>query len=210
MNIYLLLAHPDKDSFNGQIANAYYHAALEKGHNVRYQKLGEMAFDPILHKGNKEEKQLEPDLEKAQRNILWCNTWVIIYPVWWGNIPALLKGFIDRTLSPGFAYKKHDDDPFWDKLLKGRAAELITTSDAPGWWLWWQYRNSDVNALKRATLDYCGFDPVSVHRITRVRFLNTTKRTLKIKEICHRIKRANKDLHDQHLGAPGLPLFNTP
>lgn len=210
MNIYLLLAHPDENSFNGQIANAYYNRALKKGHRVRYQKLSEMTFDPILHNGYKIEQALEPDLLEAQKNIRWCNKWVIVYPVWWGNIPALLKGFIDRTLSPDFAFKHHDNDPFWDKLLKGRSAELIATSDAPVWWIWWQYRNSDINALKRATLDYCGFEPVNVSRVTRVRFLSKAQRALKIKEICDRIEQASGPSHDEHLSTPGMTLLDTP
>ncbi|CAN5141838.1 hypothetical protein BH09BAC4_BH09BAC4_13980 [soil metagenome] len=153
MNIYVLLAHPDEDSFNGQIAEAYYENATKKGHVVRYQKLANMTFDPILRKGYNVNQAVELDLMNARQNIRWCDKWVIIYPVWWGNVPALLKGFIDRTLTPGFAFNYHADDPFWDKLLTGRTAELIATSDAPGWWIWWQYRNSDVHALKNATLE---------------------------------------------------------
>ncbi|QIP15136.1 NAD(P)H-dependent oxidoreductase [Spirosoma aureum] len=205
MKIYLLLAHPDKNSFNGQIADAYYTSAIEKGHTVRYQKLAEMTFDPILRKGYQVEQTLESDLIAAQQNILWCDKWVIIYPVWWGNLPALLKGFIDRTLTPGFAFNYHDKDPFWDKLLKGRTAELIATSDAPGWWIWWQYRNSDVHALKHATLNYCGFEHISVRRITRVRFLSKVQRKQKIKEICDRITQATELVHDQHRSSPVLP-----
>ncbi len=53
MKIYILLAHPDKDSFNGRLADAYENAAKNKGHEVRRQNLGEMKFDPILWKGIK-------------------------------------------------------------------------------------------------------------------------------------------------------------
>lgn len=190
MNIYLLLAHPDKDSFNGQLADAYCQRARQLGHVVRYQQLGEMTFDPILHKGYKAVQSLEPDLLEAQQNIRWCNKWVIVYPVWWGNVPALLKGFLDRTLYSGFAYRYHDNNPFWDKLLAGREAELITTCDAPGFWLWWQYRNSDINALKRATLEFCGIRPVHIWRISRVRYLNEARRRKAIDQLIDSIPRA--------------------
>jgi NAD(P)H dehydrogenase (quinone) len=188
MKIYLLLGHPDKETFNGQIAEMYYQTAINKGHEVRFQRLGEMTFDPILWKGYKVIQELEPDLKQAQENILWCNKWVIVFPLWWGAVPALLKGFIDRTLNAGFAYKYHDNDPFWDKLLKGRSAELISTCDAPRWWIWWQYRNSDLNSLKRATLKFCGISPVKSTRISRVRYLSKEERQNKIEEICDRIK----------------------
>jgi len=135
-----------------------------------------MKFDPILWKGYKAIQELESDLKTAQENILWCEKWVIIYPIWWGSMPAILKCFFDRTLYSGFAYKYHTTDPFWDKLLKGRSADLITTCDAPKWWIWWKYRNSDLNSIKRATLEFCGFKPVRVMRIDRLRYKNDLER----------------------------------
>ncbi len=176
MNIYVLLAHPDKDSFNGHLADTYCEGARAKGHDVRLQHLGEMRFDPILWKGLKVIQQLEPDLLQAQENITWCDRWVIVYPMWWGSVPALFKGFLDRTLHPGFAYKYHAKGPWWDKLLKGRSAHLITTCDSPSIYAWWQYRNSDLNAVKQATLKFCGIGPVQVTRFDRVRFSDEEKR----------------------------------
>lgn len=190
MKIYILLGHPDSDSFNGCIADAYYETAKAKGHEVRIQKLGDMQFDPILWKGYKQLQVLEPDLKTAQENILWCNKWLIIYPIWWGSVPAILKGFLDRTLYSGFAYKYHEKDPLWDKLLRGRSAEIITTCDAPWWWIWWQYRNSDLGTVKNATLEFCGFSPVKVTRISRVRFLKTDERNQRINDVVKKIKAA--------------------
>jgi len=176
MKIYLLLAHSANDSFNGLLADAYEQAARAKGHEVRRQNLGELHFDPVLRHDHNNRQPLEPDLRQAQANILWCNTWIICYPVWWGSVPALFKGFIDRCLTSNFAFRYHAHNPLWDQLLKGRSAYLISTSDAPGWWLWWRYRNSDINALKRATLEFCGFKPVYTLRIGRLRFLNERRR----------------------------------
>lgn len=176
MRIYLLLAHPDSSSFNGALADAYEQAAQEKGHDVRRQNLGDLSFDPILRKGYKVVQDLEPDLVAAQEHIKWCQHWVIIYPVWWGSVPALLKGFFDRVLLPGFAYRPHDHDPFWDKLLTGRTAHIVTTSDAPSLWLRLQYWNSDVNTVRNATLNYCGFSSVKVARLGQMKFLSEEKR----------------------------------
>jgi NAD(P)H dehydrogenase (quinone) len=131
MRLYILLGHPDSESFNGIICNTYKESAIAAGHVVRVQKIGEMKFDPILWKGYKGQQELEPDLLTAQENIKWCDKWVIIYPIWWVSLPAILKGFFDRTLYSGFAYKYHTSDPFWDKLLRGRSSEIITTCDAP-------------------------------------------------------------------------------
>jgi putative NADPH-quinone reductase len=130
MKVYILLGHPDSDSFNGQIFETYCNELTKIGHEIKVQRIGEMKFDPIIWKGYKIVQELEPDLKTAQENILWCDKWTIIYPIWWGSMPAILKGFFDRTLYSGFAYKYHKNDPFWDKLLKGRSADLITTCDA--------------------------------------------------------------------------------
>ncbi len=170
MNIYILLAHPDTASFNAKLADVYERKAKELGHEVRRQNLGDMHFDPVLWNGYKTVQQLEPDLVAAQNNILWCQKWVIFYPVWWGAVPALFKGFLDRTLYSGFAYKYHSSDPFWDKLLKGRSAHIFTTCDAPRFWIYFMYRNSDINMLRRATLKFCGFNLVKVTRFDRIRY----------------------------------------
>ncbi len=183
MNIYILLAHPDSDSYNGKIADTYQQAAIAAGHSVKRQNLGDMKFDPILWKGYKTRQELEPDLLIAQQYILWCQHWVIIYPIWWGSVPALLKGFLDRTLYSGFAYKYHDKGPLWDKLLKGRSAQLITTCDAPWWWIWIMYRNSDTNMLKRAVLNFCGIAPVKIKRIDNVRLSKPERLTQQLETI---------------------------
>jgi len=169
MRIYLLMAHPDRDSFDGAIANTYQAAALAAGHQLERQDLASMDFDPILHRGYKTIQPLEPDLVQAQELIAWCERWVIVYPVWWGSVPALLKGFFDRTLLPGQAFRPHEGDPGWDKLLAGRSGQLLITSDAPNIWTWLAYHNSDVRMVKHAVLQFCGIKPVKVTRFAEIR-----------------------------------------
>jgi NAD(P)H dehydrogenase (quinone) len=169
MRIYLLLAHPDRNSFNGALADAYQAEALAAGHEVRRQNLGELSFDPVLHHGYHTLQPLEQDLEAAHDNIVWCEHWVIVYPIWWGSVPAPLKGFFDRVLYSGFAYRYHETDPLWDQLLKGRSAQIITTSDAPNIWTLIAYHNSDLGTVKHATLGFCGVRPVRVLRLDRMK-----------------------------------------
>lgn len=169
MRIYVLLGHPDERSLCGAIADAYQEIALAAGHAVERQNLGALGFDPILHHGYKTIQELEPDLVRAQELVTWCEHWVIVYPIWWGSVPALLKGFFDRALYSGFAYRYHKDDPLWDGLLKGRSAHLFTTSDAPNLWTLFAYRNSDLGTVKHATLRFCGVRPVRVTRFGRIK-----------------------------------------
>ena len=184
------MGHPLTESLNGFIADEYEHEAVLRGHEVRVQKLGQMQFDPVLREGYKSIQALEPDLIQAQENLKWCNHWVLIYPVWWGSVPALLKGFLDRTLHPGFAFQSRKKGIGWDKLLKGRTAEIIATSDAPSFWLRFAYLSSDFTTLRNATLRYCGFSPVRTRRIDRVKFKTEDLIRKDVDRILRRIPKA--------------------
>ncbi|MBN2747764.1 MAG: NAD(P)H-dependent oxidoreductase [Bacteroidales bacterium] len=183
MKIYVLLGHPTEDSLNKQIYQNYCESARNAGHEVRSQILSEMKFDPILWQGYKAIQTLEPDLLEAQQNIQWCEKWVIIYPMWWGAMPALLKGFFDRALHPGFGFKAHEKGAMWDKLLKGRQAHVITTCDAPNFWVSIVYRNADKFTIKKAILEYCGIKPVKFTRFDRIKF----KSEMEIKKVLDKI-----------------------
>ncbi|MEZ5307143.1 MAG: NAD(P)H-dependent oxidoreductase [Pyrinomonadaceae bacterium] len=174
--ILLILGHPDGDSFCGALADAYQSAANDAGHELRRIDLGKLNFDPILYKGYKEIQELEPDLVKAQEDIIWSDHLVFVYPTWWATIPALLKGFIDRVFLPGFAFKYHENDPWWDKLLAGRSARLITTMDAPLIYFRLAYFSPGTNAMKRATLKFSGIKPVGVTAFGQVKDSDESKR----------------------------------
>jgi putative NADPH-quinone reductase len=178
----LILGHPDTNSLCGALADAYQKGAVEGGGELRRINLGELSFDPILHKGYHEIQELEPALKKAQDDILWAEHLVLVYPVWWGLYPALLKGFLDRTLLPGFAFKYKENSPWWNKLLKGRSARLITTMDAPYLYQWFMYGDSAHKAIKKATLEFCGIKPVKITSFSQVKFADDKKRAGWIKQ----------------------------
>ncbi|MGV8640893.1 NAD(P)H-dependent oxidoreductase, partial [Pseudomonas aeruginosa] len=88
--ILLIVGSPKRKSFCHLLAECYAQGARSKDHVVRELKLGELAFDPILHEGYEQSQVLEPDLLEAQRQIHWAEHLVFVYPVWWGGLPALL------------------------------------------------------------------------------------------------------------------------
>ncbi|MFJ2322062.1 NAD(P)H-dependent oxidoreductase [Pseudomonas sp. NPDC087817] len=158
--ILLILGHPSATSLCAALADRYAQSALEAGHEVRQLRLGEMDFDPVLREGYQQIQTLENDLSAAQSDILWAEHLTLVYPIWWGGIPALLKGFFDRVLLPGFAFKYRKGKAFPDKLLKGRTADLLVTMDTPPWYYRWIYRMPGLNEVRQTTLAFCGIKPV--------------------------------------------------
>jgi putative NADPH-quinone reductase len=102
-------------------------------------------------------------LVKSQNDIQWAEHIVFVYPNWWGAMPSLMTGFIDRTFLPGFAFKYRDNSQFWDKLLTGRSAHLLVTMDTPPWYYRWIFRSPGHNEMKRTILGFCG---IKVNRIS--------------------------------------------
>jgi len=167
-SILVINAHPSSDSLSGSLAKAYAASAKAAGHTVDLAHLSDLTFDPILHKGYKSIQTLEPDLLQMQKRITAAQHVVFVFPVWWGSVPALFKGFLDRTLLPGYAFKYRTDSPMWDKLLAGRTARIIVTSDGPIWWNRFIFKDSTIHMMKKAVLEFCGFK-VSVTRMGSVK-----------------------------------------
>jgi putative NADPH-quinone reductase len=136
--------------------------AEASGNEVRLISLGKLSFDPVLHDGYAKIQPLEPDLVSAQSAISWAQHLVFVYPTWWGAMPALLKGFIDRIFLPGFAFKYREGSVFWDRLLAGRSAHLLVTMDSPPWYYRWVVRMPGHNQMKRAILEFSGIKPVTI------------------------------------------------
>ncbi|MEK1907440.1 MULTISPECIES: NAD(P)H-dependent oxidoreductase [unclassified Pseudomonas] len=161
--ILMILGTSKSDSLCHAIAEAYSSGARGEGHVVRQLKLGELQFDPILREGYGQHQALEPDLLEAQRQIHWAEHLVFVYPVWWGGVPALLKGFFDRTFLPGFAFKYRNRSQLWDKLLTGRTADLLVTLDTPPWYFRWIYGAPAHRQMVRTILGFCG---IKTRRLT--------------------------------------------
>jgi putative NADPH-quinone reductase len=136
------------------------------GSETRVLSLDAIRFDPILRAGFDGTQPLEEDLVAAQEAIRWAEHLVFFYPVWWGTMPALLKGFIDRVFLPGFAFKYRSGSALWDRLLTGRTGELIVTMDSPPWYYRWLAGQPGHRMMKKTVLEFCGVRPVSVWETT--------------------------------------------
>ena len=119
-------------------------------------ELSTMRFDPHFEGYTKERPALEPDLLTWQDNITWADHVVVVHPYWWGAMPAMAKAVLDRALTSGFGFKYHRRGLGWDKLLKGRTADVIITSDTPPWLDTLLYRKPARRVLRNQVLGFCG------------------------------------------------------
>jgi putative NADPH-quinone reductase len=167
--IFLWTGHPRAGSFCHALADAYAEGAAAAGADIRRQDVCDMVFDPDLTHGYEKRKTLEPDLEAWRENILWANHLAWIYPMWWGGMPAKMKGVVDRAFLPGFAMNYHETGPFWDRLLGGRSADVILTADTPAWWDALFYGRPAKNQVRRLVLEFAGVKPVRVRQFASVK-----------------------------------------
>ena len=174
--ILIILGHPVKDTFSSSLFEHYRKGALSSGAEIREIVLRDLDFELNFRDGYRGNQELEPDLQKAQEAIKWAEHIVMIYPNWWSTFPALMKGFIDRTFLPGFAFKYRKGILSWDKYLTGRSARLIITMDTPPWYYWLVYRRPGHNAMKRGILGFCGIRPVRITTIGSLKISSEARR----------------------------------
>lgn len=191
-NILLILGHPSENSFCNALLDAYQRGAESAGAICKTIYVSRLNFNVTLAEGykNGEALLLEEDLANAQQLMLWADHVLIAYPNWWGFMPAVMKGFIDRILLPGFAFKHQSGKIFPEKLLKGKSIRLMVTMDTPKWWYYLIYRASQYQILKDIVFGYVGFDPV---RFSTFGFMRKSTDTLRTKWLA-KVERLGKRL----------------
>jgi putative NADPH-quinone reductase len=133
MKISVILAHPNKGSFNHAIAATIVEALHQNGHEVYFHDLYEENFDPILPFSEiPKDVPLPFAIKKHCGEIAGAEGIVIIHPNWWGQPPAILKGWVDRVIRPGVAYEFLEGDTgegITKGLLKAKSALVFNTSN---------------------------------------------------------------------------------
>ncbi len=189
--ILIINGHPDKESYNFAMAEAYKNGALASGAEVKQINIRELDFNPNLQFGYRMRTELEPDLLDSQEKLKWADHMVWLYPIWWGSVPALMKGFLDRVLLPGFAFEKRENSLWWDKLLGGKTARIICTMDQPAWYYKWFNGSPSHTAMKKLTLNFIGINKVRITSIGPIRLSKEKYRTDWLKKI-EKLGRQNK------------------
>jgi NAD(P)H dehydrogenase (quinone) len=165
MKVSLILGHPDKGSFNQAIAQTAARRLQRSGHEVFYHDLYEEKFDPILPSDEvPKDAPLDPVIEMHCREISNADGIIIVHPNWWGQPPAILKGWIDRVLRAGVAYEFLEGDggegiPVG--LLKARKAIIFNTSNTPEKREMEAFGDPLESLWRYCILDLCGIRDIS-------------------------------------------------
>lgn len=167
--IAILDAHPDPDParYMHALADAYCAGARGAGHDVRHVMLGDINM-PILHSRESWLHEDTPeDVKEGQEAMLWADHIVFFYPLWLGDMPALLKAFLEQALRPGIALQ-YGDSPMPEKLMKGKSARLVVTMGMPALFYRAYYGAHSVRSFKRNILNLLGIDDVASSLIGNV------------------------------------------
>jgi putative NADPH-quinone reductase len=162
--VLLIQGHPDACQAHlcGALEQAYEEGALTAGHEVRHIRVAALDFPLLKSQAEWEHGQLPASLQSAQDDIGWAQHIVFFFPLWLGDMPALLKGFLEQVARPGFAIGGGKGQQAGShKGLKGRSARIVVTMGMPGLIYRWFFRAHSVKSMKRNILGFVGIDPVN-------------------------------------------------
>jgi NAD(P)H dehydrogenase (quinone) len=153
----IVYAHPNKDGHSGYCLKKVTEYLTKEKITYDLYDLYKMGYDPILTDAElKDKKNISDENKKIQDKISGSDNLIFIYPTWWQNMPAILKGFIDRVFSPGFAFEYKNGLPVG--LLKGKRAAVFTSCGGPEIYMKLMTGDRSLKVMTVDTLKFCGID----------------------------------------------------
>lgn len=188
--IVIVVGNSMTDSYSEALGEAYRRGTESGGHEARLFALAGMTFDPILRGGYRWLQPLEPDLAAAHEALLACDHMVFVFPLWCGDMPALMKGFMERVLQPDLlaiqaAGRKTNVDQAREewKIFKGKSARVIMTMGMPGWFYRWYFGAHALKLFKRNILKFTGVHPVRSTIFGMIEAVGDDKRRQWLREV---------------------------
>lgn len=159
--IAIIQGHPDPRGghLGHALADAYAAGAQEAGHEVRRIEVATLDFPVLRSKHDYEHGAPVEAIQQCQESMVWADHWVILFPLWLGEMPALLKAFLEQTLRPGVAYRFREGGGI-EKLLTGKSVQIVITMGMPAILYRWYFRAHGLKTLKRNILGFCGAGPI--------------------------------------------------
>lgn len=189
----MVYSHPNPKSYNHAVRDVVESTAKELGHEIVTRDLYDIGFNPVLsaddfvamQKGN-----YQPDVEAEHKHITWCDIMIFVFPIWWTGLPAEMKGYIDRVLSFGFAYKI-DEKHNVIAMLKGKKAIVFNTTGSPNDF----YEKIGMHKSLRQTIDdgilqFCGIKVLN-HTFLGNVVMTTDERRKKMLEDVKKVLKEN-------------------
>jgi len=183
--IAIIQGHPDPRAkhFCHALADAYAEGAAQSGYRVSRIEVAKLDFPLLRTRENWEAEPPPADILGAQAAIAEAEHLVILYPLWLGSMPALLKGFFEQALRPGFAIGTVQGGKRWAKLLGGRSARIVVTMGMPAFVYRWFFGAHSLKSLERNILRLCGIRPVRETLVGNVEGCGDVKRALWLSEM---------------------------
>ncbi|MGM0216096.1 NAD(P)H-dependent oxidoreductase [Enterococcus sp. AZ109] len=182
MKILIIYAYPNQTGFSAAVLKTV-QENLHANHQVKLLDLYQEQFDPLLVFNEQQRRRdlvTEPAMQEYREMLEWSEQLIVIFPIWWSGMPAILKGFIDRVFVKGFAYEYKGLLPVG--LLKGRQAWIITSHDTPKPYARF-FQQDYGRVLKRQVFGMCGIKPVKLTEIAYLRGSSLEKREKYLRKI---------------------------
>jgi putative NADPH-quinone reductase len=175
--ILILQGHSDASEAHlcHALADHYRQGAHAQGHEVRLIDLTTLDFPLLRSQQEWKESPLPESLTAAQEAIGWCQHLVLIFPLWLGDMPALVKAFLEQMLRPGFAFEYVEGNPLGRKGLTGRSARVVVTMGMPAAIYRHLYQAHSIKSLERSVLGFFGMSPVHETLIGSVEAMSERK-----------------------------------
>lgn len=160
--ILIIQGHPDASQQHlcHSLEDAYAKGAMAAGHELKRINVAKLDF-PLLRSQHEWEKEPLPNsLIEAQEAIKWSEHMLFFFPLWLGDMPAMLKGFLEQVARPGFAFSGQGKNPLAHKALKGRSARVVVTMGMPAVLYRWFFLAHSIRSLERNILGFVGIKPV--------------------------------------------------
>jgi putative NADPH-quinone reductase len=183
--VVVIQGHPDpaRKHFCHALADAYADGARESGHEVRRIEIAQLDFPLLRTKEDFEGGTTPPSLRSCQADLGWADHLVLIYPLWLGSMPALLKAFLEQVFRPGFAFEGEAAAGRWRKRLRGKSARIVVTMGMPTLVYRWYFRAHSLKSLERNILGFCGIGPIRETLIGMVETIGQRRRSAHLSKI---------------------------
>ena len=160
--IVVIQGHPDSTDRHlcHALADAYAAGARHAGHKVRHLAVAELDFPLLRRAKDWQGTDVIADIEEAQKQIAWADHLVILYPLWLGTMPAILKAFLEQLFRPGFAFSREESSgAMGSELLMGKSSRVVAMG-MPAFFYRWLFRAHSLKSLERNILRFVGIRPV--------------------------------------------------